>query len=89
MNGSRRYGIAFFVVAFVFVAANIRSFLRPVTCFDCFFPYGVPFTLYQEGGYAGGAGIVWRGLAADITIVIVTSALAGRIWQMFAGKNAN
>jgi hypothetical protein len=89
MNSSRRYAIAAFAVAIVFVAANARNFLRPITCWDCFFPYGVPFTLYQEGGEGGGAGIVWKGLAADAAIVTFASALLGRLWQSLATKRSH
>jgi len=89
MNKSRRYGIAFLAVVIVFIAANTCNFLRPITCWDCFFPYGVPFTLYQEGGEGGGAGIVWKGLAADTAIVTLASALLGRIWQTLATEHSH
>jgi hypothetical protein len=81
MNRFSKYGIAFFAVTVLFAILHTRDSLRPVTCWDCFFPYGVPFTFYQEGGYAGGAGVVWKGLVADAALVIVVSALVGHIWQ--------
>jgi hypothetical protein len=68
------------------VAANTVHFLRPVTCYDCFFPYGVPFTFYRDGGYAGGGGLVLRGLAADTITVILSAALFGRFLQWVAPK---
>ena len=34
----------------LYIVVNLGHFLRPVNCGDCFFPYGVPFTFYQEGG---------------------------------------
>jgi len=86
MTTSRRYAIAFIAVGGAFAVANVLHFLRPLTCEDCFFPYGIPFTLYRDGGMAGGAGIVWRGVAADATIVIVSSVLVGRIWHMLFGN---
>ena len=58
----RRYGIALIGTIIVFAIANVINFLRPVSCYDCFSPYGVPFTLYREGGFAGGGdlyGQVW------------------------------
>jgi hypothetical protein len=51
------------------VLVNIANFLRPVSCADCFFPYGVPFTLFRGGGFAGGGGIVWLGLVADAALI--------------------
>ncbi|SRR5260370_39432443 len=89
MNRSRRYGIVFFAVAIIFVIVNIHNFLRPITCRDCFFPYGMPFTLYEEGGEGGGAGIVWGGLLADAAIIVVVSALLGRVWQAFATRTSS
>ena len=56
-----RYGIALFGAIIVFSVANIVNFYRPVSCFDCFRPDGLPFKLYQEGGFAGGTGLLWQG----------------------------
>jgi hypothetical protein len=89
MSKSSRYAIVFFGVALVLVAANVHNFLRPKTCYDCFFPYGIPFTLYQEGGEGGGAGIVWVGLLADAAIVIVSSLIVGSAWRAFAKKSSD
>ena len=86
---SRRYGITIIGTSLAFVAANVFHFLRPVTCFDCFFPYGVPFTLYRDGGDAGGGGIEWRGLAADAAIAAVTAVLLGGVWQWFAARRSS
>lgn len=83
---SRRYGTAFIATCLVFVAANVFNVLRPVSCSDCFFPYGMPFTLNREGGFAGGGGIVWRGLAADAAVAVVTAVLLGGVWQCFAAR---
>jgi hypothetical protein len=84
----RRYGIALIGTVILFAIANVINFLRPVSCYDCFFPYGVPFTLYREGGFAGGGGPVWAGLAADSGVVILIAALVGSAWQWFASRRA-
>jgi hypothetical protein len=81
-----RYGIALAATCLVFVVANTVHLVRRVTCYDCFFPYGVPFTFYRDGGYAGGGGLVLRGLAADAVTVIVFTVLLGALWQWFAAK---
>lgn len=78
------YTATFAATGLVFVAANTAHFLRPATCADCFFPYGLPFALYRDGGFAGGAGIVWGGLAADIACIVGIALLAGRIWEVLA-----
>jgi hypothetical protein len=56
--------------AAIFGVVNLSNFLRPVTCWDCFFPYGIPFTFFREGGFAGGGGIVWIGATGDAAIVL-------------------
>ena len=81
-----RYGVALVATGLVFVVANTAHFLRRVACYDCFFPYGVPFTFYQEGGYGGGAGFVLRGLAADTATVVLSAVLLGGLWQWIATK---
>jgi hypothetical protein len=65
----RRFQWCVIAAASILVLVNIASFLRPVWCADCFFPYGLPFTLFTEGGFAGGGGIVWRGLVADAALL--------------------
>jgi hypothetical protein len=81
-----RYAIALAAAGLVFAAANTVHFLRPVTCSDCFFPYGVPFTLYRHGGRGGGGGLVFQGLAADTLVLIICAALFGGLWQWLAAK---
>jgi hypothetical protein len=83
-NRPRSYAIALLTTALVFVVANTIHFLRPAMCADCFFPYGLPFTLYHDGGFAGGAGFVWGGLAADIACVLGIALIVRRIWEVIA-----
>jgi hypothetical protein len=82
----QRYKITIVVTAIVFVIVNTIHFLRPVTCFDCFFPYGLPFTFYRDGGFAGGGGLVLRGLAADAATVITMAMLLGILWERLAKR---
>lgn len=76
-SATREYLPAIGVVAGLFAAANVVHFYRPATCFDCFFPYGVPFTMYHEGGFAGGAGYEPRGIAAAVLLVVILGIVAG------------
>lgn len=87
MTTFRRYAIALAATCLLFIVLNFLNFYRSVTCWDCFFPYGLPFTLYQKGGEAGGAGIVWRGLAADGACVIALALVVGRVWQGLATRS--
>jgi hypothetical protein len=87
MTTPLRYGTAFARICFLFIIANLIYFLRPVTCWDCSFPYGVPLTFYQKGGEGGGAGIVWKGLAGDVASIIVVALLVGRAWQALATQS--
>jgi hypothetical protein len=81
-----RYAIALAATGLVFAAANTVHFLRPITCSHCLFPYGVPFTLYRDGGKGGGGGLVFQGFAADTLVVIISAALIGGFWQWLAAK---
>ena len=55
----------------VFASLNLAAGLSTSSCYDCFFPHGLPFTLFREGGFAGGGGVVWTGLALDFGAAIV------------------
>ncbi|HEV3511222.1 MAG TPA: hypothetical protein VGS05_05925 [Candidatus Sulfotelmatobacter sp.] len=83
-----KYRLALAATCLSFVVANTVHLLRRVTCYDCFFPYGVPFTFYRDGGYAGGGGLELRGLFADGLTVIICGVLIGGIWQRLAAKRS-
>jgi hypothetical protein len=68
----------------VFAAMNLIHFLRPLTCWDCFFPYGLPFTFFHEGGFAGG-----RGLLADLLIALIVGAAIGSAWIGFSERDSS
>lgn len=67
--------------ALVLVVVNIVHFFRPVSCADCFFPYGLPFTLFTDGGFAGGGGIVWHGLIGDAALVPLCATICTLLWS--------
>jgi hypothetical protein len=70
----QRYGLSILLAAVFLGLVNLLHFLRPVTCWDCFFPYGLPFTFFREGGYAGGGGVVWSGMALDLLVLFALGA---------------
>ena len=79
---AHRYAITFVVATIVFVIVNtVDYYSRPAMCSDCFFPHGVPFNLWHEGGFAGGEAIMWGGLAADALIIASAATLMGGAWQ--------
>ncbi len=77
----RSLAIGFSLSACLFAVLNWFNALRPVTCYDCFFRYGIPFTFYRDGGFAGGGGIVWAGLFGDIALL---SAVGGVVAWVLA-----
>lgn len=81
MNLSKIFAISMLSVASLFAVANLFNLSRTVTCFDCHFPYGVPFTFFQEGGFAGDAGFVWSGMAADGLVVLVCGIAVAAVWK--------
>jgi len=48
---------------------------------DCFGRYGFPFAYYNEGGFAGGAGVIWTGLLGDFAAIIVGALLLAKAWN--------
>jgi len=75
------YWIGLSVSVALFGIMNYVSFSRRVTCWDCFFPFGWPFRLFQQGGFAGGRGIVWPGLAADVFLMFAAGVTFSRVLQ--------
>ena len=65
----KRFQWSIIAAASILVAVNFANFLRPAECRDCFFPYGLPFPLYTEGGEGGGEGFVWLGLVFDAALI--------------------
>jgi hypothetical protein len=81
----RRY-FAFLVSTCLWgIANNVHSW-RPATCADCFWPHGIPFTFYHEGGFAGGDGYVWTGVVGDAFVVFLCGAILGWAWNRFSPK---
>jgi hypothetical protein len=81
------YVVGVLVSACVFVIINYKNFHRPQSCNDCFLPYGVPFTIYQEGGFAGGAGFIWTGLVGNMVLMLVLGIVSGWILQKISERN--
>jgi hypothetical protein len=65
----------------LFGIINYRHFHRPQHCADCFFPYGWPFTMYHDGGFAGGEAFVWSGLAGDLILMLGFGVVLGWIFK--------
>jgi hypothetical protein len=80
----KRFQQCVIAAASILVVVNIANFLRPVWCADCFFPYGLPFTLFTEGGFAGGGGIVWLGLVADAALIPAFATICTLLWNRIA-----
>ena len=70
--------------ASLLVGVNIVHVFRPASCADCFFPYGLPFTLFREGGYQGGAGFIWTGLVADAALIPAFATVCTLLWNQMA-----
>jgi hypothetical protein len=69
----------------VFGWANYNSYTKMYegSCDDCFVYFGFPFDLYQGGGYAGGQGMLWLGLMANISIALLTGICFGWLLKLF------
>ena len=85
---AEKYGVAALVAAcLVGIANNIYS-LRPTTCFDCFWPQGIPFTFFHDGGFAGGEGFVVQGVIGDALVIILVAAFLLLAWNWLSQKHS-
>ena len=86
MKGMRlkrgRVIVSLVLSSLAFALINYRHFHRTVSCWDCFFPYGLPFTFFKKGGFAGGGGIVWRGVLLDLLTVLAGALIIGLFLQL-------
>jgi uncharacterized membrane protein len=75
----KAYLIASVPVFAAFTAANYYSYLKMGNgfCDDCSIGFGFPFVLWREGGFAGGGGIFWIGLVANVSIAVCASIFLG------------
>jgi hypothetical protein len=80
----RRFEWCVIAAASILVVVNITNLLRPVWCADCFFPYGLPFTFFTEGGFAGGGGFVWLGLVGDAALIPAIASFCTLLWNQIA-----
>jgi len=83
-----RYYVAFLVSTCLWGIANDVHSGRPATCSDCFWPHGIPFTFYHEGGFTGGDGYVWTGVVWDAFVVFLCGAILGWTWNWFSPKQS-
>ena len=82
------YRVAFlFSACFFGIANNIYS-LRPTICSDCFWPHGLPFTFFHEGGFAGGEGFVWSGFLGDAFVILLGGTFEVLVWNWLTRKHS-
>jgi len=58
---------------FLFALVNVL-WERRNACWDCFAPHGRPFAYFREGGFGGGGGYVWGGIAGDFLAILAVGA---------------
>lgn len=71
--------VGFLVGLLTFLVANLYSYYRmsnESVLIDAYVSFGLPFTMYTSGGFTGDV-IIWRGLLANIVIVVSVSFLIG------------
>lgn len=83
---TKRYCAALLLSACLWGIANDVHSWRRVTCWDCFWPHGIPFTFYHEGGFAGGDGFVWQGVVGDALVILLCGIILGWAWNWFSLK---
>jgi hypothetical protein len=84
----QRYGICVLLSACALGIANEVHSWRPVPCSDCFWPHGIPFTFFHEGGFAGGESFVWSGVVGDGLVILLFGAILGWAWNRLSRKHS-
>ena len=77
----KAFYIGLLIGLLLFVAANIYNYDQMLEqgCCDCIVSFGLPFKLYETGGFFGETRILWDGLIADVLIAIPMSIGIGFI----------
>lgn len=76
---SKGFIVGFLVGLLTFLVANLYSYYRMINepvLIDAYVSFGLPFKMYTSGGFTGDL-IIWRGLLANIVIVVSVSFLIG------------
>lgn len=75
---SKTFTIGFLLGLASFIAVNFYSYTQMSMPFlDGAMSFGVPFALWQFGGFVSIARVLWPGLIADILIAVCGSLLLG------------
>ena len=78
---SKRSSVAVVMAMALFVFANYYDCVFR-SGFDMNARCGVPFERWQDGNFGGiGAGVLWRGLIADIVVGVLLAGVVGWITQ--------
>jgi hypothetical protein len=88
---SKKFTIGFFCGLSLLVVANIYSYYRmddqPIMSHG-FVNCGVPFKIYEYGGYWTHSVFHWGGLVADVAVAICLSfMLGGAFEKLFVGRS--
>jgi hypothetical protein len=84
---SKAFSAGFFSGLVLFVAANIYGYdrMNEIECFDCIVGFGLPFRLYETGGFFTVTRVLWHGFAADVLIAIGVSLMIGLLCSRLFG----
>jgi hypothetical protein len=75
---SKTFTVGFLLGLVLFVAANFYSYSQMyMPCDDCTMSFGMPFRIWQFGGFVSVAKILWLGLVLDVAIAVCASFLLG------------
>jgi hypothetical protein len=85
-----RFVAGFFSGLVVFIAMNLYSYARMAcTMADGMCGFGLPFQIYETGGFVTITRIIWSGLFANSFIGITGSALLGLLYKQIAPHRSN
>jgi hypothetical protein len=83
----KRFAIGLAIAIVLFVIANL--IVGEPNCDDCFAKVGFPFHYINHGGFAGGGGYIWSGVALDAGAVLLVAIMIGAFLSILPAKRKN
>lgn len=88
MSFIRRWAASTVALGFLLVLVNEYHFF-PRDCNDCGIVWGFPFPFDRTETYGTSPHTLWRGVIADLIIVLIAALVAALAWSVVRGNRPN
>jgi hypothetical protein len=86
MTKKGKYSLGFAVGSLLLCTVNYANWMRPTSCDDCYYDYGLPFAFLREGGFEHGRYILWPGVLGDLLTTLLVGLIVGIVFARFATR---